>query len=130
MAENTIAEIININKKAPASGEITFRTISNGGSLDRAYDTLFKVSGEGDNTINTNYNYDNMCLIKTIETENQEYGSDLIFGKDFVNNYMPYRHKIQLVIELNRTGAGTTNTYRTPEIYELSMVSDITDITL
>jgi hypothetical protein len=71
-----------------------------------------------------------MCLIKTIETENQEYGSDLIFGKDFVNNYIPYWHKIQFVIEINRTGAGVTNTYRTPEIYELSFISDITDITL
>lgn len=98
--------------------------------MDRGYQYLSKITGNGDASITTNYNYDNMCLIKTIETEKQEYGSDLIFGKDFVNNYMPYRHKIQLVIELNRTGAGTTNTYRTPEIYELSMVSDITDVTL
>jgi hypothetical protein len=43
---------------------------------------------------------------------------------------MPYWHKIQLVIELNRTGAGATNTYRTPEIYELSFISDITDTIL
>jgi hypothetical protein len=77
--------------------------------------------------LQTNQNYDNMCLIKTIETENQEYGSDLIFGKDFVDNYMPYWHKLQLVIELNRSA---WNSYRTPEIYELSMVSDITDVTL
>lgn len=130
VAEDTIAEIININKTSSSAWEITFRTISNRGSLSRAYDTLFKVSGEWDNSLTTNYNYDNMCLIKTIETENQEYGSDLIFGKDFVNNYIPYWHKIQFVIEINRTGAGVTNTYRTPEIFELSMVSDITDITL
>jgi hypothetical protein len=40
---------------------------------------------------------------------------------------MPYWHKMQLVIELNIT---SWNHRRTPEIYELSMVSDITDITL
>lgn len=130
VAEDTVAEIININKTSSTAWEITFRTLTNGGSLARAYDTLSKVSGNGDNSLNTDHNYDNMCLIKTIETANQEYGSDLIFWKDFVNNYLPYRHKIQLVIELNRTWAGATNTYRTPEIYELSMVSDITDITL
>ena len=130
VAVDTIAEVININKTSNTAWEITFRTISNGGSLDRGYEYLTKVSWSGDDSISTNYNYDNMCLIKTIETEQQEYGADLIFGKDFVNNYMPYWHKIQLVIELNRTWAGATNSYRTPEIFELSMVSDITDVTL
>ncbi len=130
VAEGTVAEIININKTSSSAWEITFRTISNGGSLSRAYDSLVKVSGSWDNVLDTDYNYDNLCLIKTIETENQEYGSDLIFWKDFVNNYLPYRHKIQFVIELNRKDAGVTNTYRTPEIYELSFISDITDITL
>jgi hypothetical protein len=43
-----------------------------------------------------------MVLVKTIETDKQEYGSDFIFGKDFVNSYIPYWHKIQLVIELNK----------------------------
>ena len=73
-----------------------------------------------------------MCLIKTIETEQQQYGSDLIFGKDFVNNYMPYWHKLQLVIEIEKktTGDTTGKDYMSPEIYELSMVSDITDVTL
>lgn len=127
VAADTLAEIININKKNASSWEITFRTISNKWSLSRADSTLTRVSGSGDATLQTNQNYDNMCLIKTIETENQEYGSDLIFGKDFVDNYMPYWHKLQLVIELNRSA---WNSYRTPEIYELSMVSDITDVTL
>jgi hypothetical protein len=69
-------------------------------------------------------------LIKTIETENQGYGSDLIFGKDFVNNYLPYWHKIQLVIELNRTRNQLKDLSKTPEIYELSIQSDITDVVL
>ena len=127
VAADTIAEVININKSNASSWEITFRTISNKWSLSRADSTLTRVSGSGDATLQTNQNYDNMCLIKTIETENQEYGADLIFGKDFVDNYMPYWHKLQLVIELNRSA---WNSYRTPEIYELSMVSDITDVTL
>lgn len=126
----TVAEIIKINKKNSSSWEITFRTVTNEWSLSRADNTLSKVSWSGDNSLTTNQNYDNMCLIKTIETTYQEYGSDLIFWKDFVNNYMPYRHKLQLVIELNKVWWWATNTYRTPEIYELSMVSDITDVTL
>lgn len=127
VADDTIAEIINIKKTTNNKWEITFRTVSNKWSLVRADSILAKISWEWDATITTNRNYDNMCLIKTIETENQEYGADLIFGKDFVNNYMPYWHKIQLVIELNIT---SWNNRRTPEIYELSMVSDITDVTL
>ena len=66
-----------------------------------------------------------MCLIKTIESEKQGYWADLIFGKDFVNNYMPYWYKLQLVIELN-----TIDSKLTPEIYEISINSDITDIVL
>lgn len=66
-----------------------------------------------------------MCLIKTIENEQQGYGSDLIFGKNFVNNYIPFWHKIQFVIEL------ASNDYHlSPEVYEISMISDITDVTL
>jgi hypothetical protein len=129
VAANTNAEIISINKTATKRWEITFRTISNGGSLTRANRYLAKVSGDGDATIDTNNNYDNMCLIKTIETEQQEFGSDLVFWKDFVNSYMPYRHKLQLVIEITKKNV-SGNDYRTPEIYELSMVSDITDVTL
>lgn len=129
VANDTVAEIININKKTSSKWEITFRTISNGWSLARADSTLIRVSGSGDATLTTNNNYDNMCLIKTIETANQEYWADLIFGKDFVNNYLPFWHKIQLVIELNRA-TWATNSYLSPEIYELSMVSDITDVTL
>lgn len=71
------------------------------------------------------YNYDNMCLIKTIESDQQGYGSDLIFGKNFVSSYIPYWHKIQFVIELN-----SNDDRLSPEVYELSMISDITDITL
>ena len=129
VAANTDAEVIKVNKIAAKRGEITFRTVSNWWSLERANRYLTKVSGDGDASIDTNNNYDNMCLIKTIETEKQEYGADLIFWKDFVNNYLPYWHKIQLVIELTKKNV-SQNDYRTPEIYELSMTSDITDVTL
>lgn len=129
VATNTNAEVININKASATSWEITFRTISNWWSLDRANRYLEKVSWNGDASIDTNNNYDNMCLIKTIETEQQCFWADLIFWKDFVNNYMPYWHKLQIVIEINKTDI-LRNDYRTAEIYELSMTSDITDITL
>ena len=66
-----------------------------------------------------------MCLIKTIESDHQGYGSELIFAKNFVSNYIPYRYKIQFVIELN-----SIDNKLTPEIYELSIRSDITDVTL
>jgi len=66
-----------------------------------------------------------MVLVKKIESSQQGYGSDLIFGKNFVANYIPYRHKIQFVVELN-----SIDNKLTPEIYEISMVSDITDVTL
>lgn len=129
VANNTTAEIININKTSSSEWEITFRTVNNGWSLNRASRYLTKVSGEWDNQLDSQNNYDNMCLIKTIETEKQEYGADLIFGKNFVDSFMPYRHKIQLVIEITKKNVASNN-YRTPEIYELSMVSDITDVTL
>lgn len=132
VAERTDAEIISINKKGTTAGEITFRTIKNEGSLSTAKRYLVKVSWSGDDQLDSHNNYDNMCLIKTIETEEQEFGADFIFWKDFVNSYLPYRHKIQLVIELNKKTSGevANNSSRTPEIYELSMVSDITDVVL
>lgn len=132
VAERTDAEIININKTSSTAWEITLRTVKNEWSLSTANRYLNKVSWDGDNQLDSNRNYDNMCLIKTIETEGQEFSSDLIFWKDFVNNYIPFWHKIQLVIELNKKPEWeiTSNQYRTPEVYELSMVSDITDVVL
>lgn len=126
---NVKMEVINIEKTSTTAWEITFRTTENKGSNVVESGNLSRVTWDGDATI-TWGNYDNMCLIKTIETENQGYGSDLIFGKDFVNNYMPYRHKIQLVIELNRTRNQLSDLSKTPEIYELSIQSDITDVVL
>lgn len=126
-------EVININKTSGTAWEITLRTIENKGSTSVISENLLtKVTWDGDNTITTWWNYDNMCLIKTIETENQWYGADLIFGKDFVNNYLPYWHKIQLVIELNRIRnyLSDHDESKTPEIYELSIQSDITDVVL
>ena len=59
---------------------ITLRTVSDTGSyLQTANTTLTKVSGDGDDTISVGYNFDNMCLIKTIESEKQGYGSEFIF---------------------------------------------------
>lgn len=129
VAEDTTAEVIDIKKSSSSNGVISFRTVNNGGSLLKAYNDLDKVSGSWDNKISTGGNYDNMIPIKTIITENQEYGADFIFWKDFVNNYIPYWHKIQFVIELVKNNT-TSNRLRTPEIYELSFISDITDVTL
>ena len=123
VANNTKAEVIAVDT---TNGVITFRTTEDKGSYaNLANTTLTKVSWTWDNSIAVGYNYDNMCLIKTIESSNQEYNSDLIFWKDFVNTYLPFRHKIQFVVELN-----SNNVYMSPEVYEISMNSDITDITL
>ena len=121
VANQTTAEIIDIDK---TNNIITFRTINNLGSYNTANSSLTKVSGDGDATITTTW-YDNMILVKTIETEQQWYGADLIFWKNFVSNYIPYWHKIQFVVELN-----SIDNKLTPEIYEISMVSDITDVVL
>ena len=122
VANQTTAEVISVDK---TNNLITFRTTNNLGSYANiANTTLVKVSWSGDNNISAS-GHDNMCLIKTIENSQQWYGSDLIFWKDFVNNYMPYRHKIQLVVELN-----SSDSKLSPEIYEIWMQSDITDITL
>jgi hypothetical protein len=122
VAHQTTWEVIAVDK---TNNIITFRTVNNLGSyLGQSANSLSKVSWDGDNSITTEW-YDNMCLIKTIESEKQGYWADLIFGKDFVNNYMPYWYKLQLVIELN-----TIDSKLTPEIYEISINSDITDIVL
>ena len=122
VANQTTAEVISVDK---TNNLITFRTLNNLWSyLWQSNTTLTKVSWEWDDSITTAW-YDNMCLIKTIESEKQWYGSDLIFWKDFVNNYMPYWYKLQLVIELN-----SIDSKLTPEIYEISINSDITDIVL
>ena len=130
VAADTNAEIINIEKTDTTTGVIWFKTVKNEWSLHDANTSLTRVSGEWDATISVNrHNYDNMILVKTIETDEQEFGSDFIFWKDFVNAYLPYRHKIQLVIELNKVNS-YYNQQRTPEIYEITMVADITDTTL
>ena len=122
VAHQTTWEVIAVDKN---NNIITFRTVNNLGSyLGQSANSLSKVSWDGDASITIEW-YDNMCLIKTIESEKQGYWADLIFGKDFVNNYMPYWYKLQLVIELN-----TIDSKLTPEIYEISINSDITDIVL
>lgn len=121
VANQTKAEVIDVDK---TNNLISFRTIENYGSYNTANPSLTKVSGDGDATITTTW-YDNMILVKTIETQQQWYGADLIFWKNFVSNYIPYWHKIQFVVELN-----SIDNKLTPEIYEISMVSDITDVVL
>lgn len=123
VAHNTTAKVIAVDT---TNWVITLVTESNTWAYPwLANTTLIKVSWTWDDTISVGYNYDNMCLIKTIESDKQSYGSDFIFWKDFVNNYLPYWHKLQLVVELN-----SNNLYLSPEIYEISMVSDITDTVL
>ena len=122
VANQTTAKVINVNQ---TNNMIEFITVKNLWSYANvANTTLTKVSGAGDDNITVAW-YDNMVLVKTIESEKQWYGSDLIFGKDFVANYIPYWHKIQFIIELN-----SSDRRLTPEIYEISFVSDITDVTL
>lgn len=123
IAHNTTWKVIDVDT---TNGVITFVTLSDTWSYTGvANTTLTKVSGEWDDSIVVWYNYDNMCLIKTIESENQCYSSDLVFGKDFIDSYMPYWYKIQFVIELSSNDARLS-----PEIYELSIVSDIDDVVL
>ena len=123
VANDTTWEVIDVDK---TNGVITFKTVSNGWSyIGIANTTLTKVSGTWDDSIAVGYKFDNMCLVKTIESAEQEYGSELIFWKNYVSNYIPYWHKIQFVIELN-----SNNNFLSPEIYEISMVSDITDVVL
>ena len=123
VANNTTASVIDVDT---TNGVITFKTESNMWSyIWLANTTLTKVSGTGDDSIAVWYNYDNMCLIKTIESATQWYGADFIFWKDFVNSYMPYWYKIQFVIELN-----SNDKFLSPEVYELSIHSDITDTIL
>ena len=121
VANDTTARVISV-----ADGIITLVTVENGGSYNnQANTTLTKVSWEWDDSIAVGYNFDNMCLVKTIESANQCYGSDFIFGKDFVKNNIPYRHKIQFVIELN-----SNDSKLSPEVYELSIHADIDDVVL
>lgn len=129
VAFDTIAEVIDIQKSSSSAGRISFRTISNGGSLSQADSILTKVTWEWDATLSTGGNYDNLVFLKSIQSDNQEYGSDFVFWKNFVDNYIPFRHKIQFVIELVKFNT-SNNRKRTPEVYELSFVSDITDTIL
>ena len=123
VANDTTAKVIDVDT---TNWVITFVTVEDTGSYPWiANTTLTRVSGSWDASISVGYNFDNMCLIKTIESSSQCYGSDFIFWKDFVDNYLPFWHKLQLVVELN-----SNDMLLSPEIYEISMVSDITDTVL
>jgi len=119
---NTVGEIIAIENNW-TTGVITFKTTENTANYPwNALSSITRVTGDGQATITTKTLFDNMCLIKTIESDKQEYGDELIFGKSFVETHMPYWRKIQLVIELN-----SNNSKISPEIFDISLLSDIVD---
>lgn len=119
VAHQVKAEVINVDK---TNKIITFRTAENKGWYDwEAEDTLSKVSWDWDSSIAVVW-FDNMCLVKEIKSDEQWYWSDLVFWKDFVDTYMPYWYKMQLVVELYNI-----DIRQTPEIYEISIASDISD---
>lgn len=119
---NTVWEIIAIENNW-TTGVITFKTTENTANYPwNALSNITRVTGSGQAKIRTETLFDNMCLVKTIESDGQEYGDELIFGKSFVETHMPYWRKIQLVIELN-----SNNSKISPEIYDVSLLSDIVD---
>lgn len=120
--KNTVWEIIAIENNW-TTGVITFKTTENTANYPwNALSSITRVTGDGQATINTQTLFDNMCLIKTIESDEQWYWEELIFGSSFVDTHMPDRHKIQLVIELN-----SNNSNVSPEIFDISLLSDIVD---
>lgn len=124
VSSQTNAKIIDIEKTGNSDWVITLATVerkSQGISERR----LTRITWNWDSSIDSNYENDNMFLIKTITNENVWYYSDFIFGENFVDSYIPYWHKIQFVIELN-----SDYNSQTPEVYELSMTADIADTTI
>lgn len=124
VASQTNAKIIDIKKTSNSEWVITLATIERR-SQSVAGQRITKISWSWDTYIDSNYENDNMFLIKEITNENAWYYSDFIFGENFVDSYMPYWHKIQFVIELYSDSSS-----QTPEVYELSMTADIADTTI
>lgn len=119
---NTVWEIISIENNW-TTGVITFKTTANTANYPwNALSFITRVTGTGQASILTNTLFDNMCLLKTIESDYQEYGNDLIFSKNFIDAHMPDRHKLQLVIELS-----SNNSKISPEVFDISILSDIVD---
>lgn len=103
---------------------ITFKTISNTASYPWwILSSLTKITWNWQAAISTNNIYDNMCLIKTITSDEQVYWDDIIFSTDFINAHIPFWRKLQLVIELNSNYEKIS-----PEIYDISILSDITGV--
>ena len=122
IADDTTGRVIAVDK---TNKILTFVTEDNQGSRDNlALNNLTKVSWTWSLLIAVAW-YDNMIPIKTIESDHQTYGSDFVFWKDFVSSYIPYRYKIQFVIELN-----SNSEFNSPEVFEISIHSDITDTIL
>lgn len=82
--------------------------------------TITKVSWTGDATITVTA-FENSALITTILSAQQWYGKEFIFWNEFLDIHMPYWRKLSLIIELN-----SSNENVSPEIYEMSILSDIT----
>jgi hypothetical protein len=121
VATNTTVEVLRTDIVA-WSWTITARLVSADllpETVGVNYSAVTKVSGTGDALIAAT-NTTNMILVKTIESDSYTYGEELIFGQSFIDAYMPNRHKLQLVIELN-----SNNQIISPEVYDISILSDI-----
>lgn len=118
---NTKAEVISTSITGWV-GTITLKTTDNIANYPwNELSTATKVSWTGDTSITVAW-FTNMCLIKTITSDQQGYWEELIFWSSFVDTHMPDRHKIQLVVELN-----SSNSNVSPEVYDISLSSDIVD---
>lgn len=122
IGKNTVWEIIAIENNW-TTGMITFKTTNNTANYPwNALSSITKVTGSWQASISTGTLFDNMCLIKTITSDQQSYWEELVFWSSFVDTHMPDWHKIQLVIELN-----SNNSNVSPEIFDISLLSDIVD---
>lgn len=107
---------------------ITLKTTSNvRGSLYSLWDTwtILKLVWTWDSSISYTY-FNNMVLLKTIESDEIEYWNELIFWDDFIDSHLPNRHKIQFVIELS---SSLSWHWVFQEVFDVYILSDIIDTT-
>lgn len=119
---NTTWEVIAVEDNG-TTWVITFKTLTNTSNYPwNALSTLTKITWTWQASISTWTLFDNMCLVKTITSDTQLYWDDIIFWDNFIDIHMPYRRKLQLVIELN------SNDYKiSPEVFDISVLSDVVD---
>lgn len=102
------------------AGTITFKTLTANYFNNTIPWELVKVSWTWDASITWFSSFNNMVLLKTIESDWPEYWSETIFSQAFIDAHMPNWRKLQLVIELN-----SSSTSNSPEIYDIQILSDI-----